>query len=115
MRNSLFCIAKVISEKTTHGRDPEPKQDRQKSMSVVIFCLKNRHRTVISDIYQSVDVIYTSRPGTSQCMLQRFRFSDAFERIVAEHILNEQVNTFECFAVLGLPVDIVFPSTGSPG
>lgn len=84
-------------------------------MSVLIFGLNNRYCAVISDIHQPVDVIDAARPRTSQCVLQRFRLSDAFKRIVTEHVLDQHVDSFECFAVLGLPVDIVFPPTGGPG
>lgn len=52
----------------------------------MVFCLKNRHCSVTSDIYQPVNVVDTARPRTSQCALQRFRLPDTFVRIVTQPI-----------------------------
>jgi hypothetical protein len=48
-------------------------------------------------------------------VLQGFRFADALKRVVAQDVLNQEVDAFECAPVLALPVEVVFPAAGRPG
>lgn len=48
-------------------------------------------------------------------MFQRFGFADPLERSVAQHIFDKSFDALERFAVLGLPLEVIFPSAGSPG
>ena len=60
-----------------------------------------------------VSIVDSAAPVATQVVFQRFGFSYSVKRVTL-NILDEQVNAFQSFSVLALPVKVIRPSLVSP-
>ena len=70
--------------------------------------LKDIKTIFFSTIYQTVLLIYSSRPPTSKIAAQWFGFAYPFERS-SHTLLDEFVDAFEHLFIRFLPVQIILP------
>jgi hypothetical protein len=75
----------------------------------VIAKLRDENRAWLYAVHDSVFVIDSSRPETRERVLERFGFTDARVGISLD-FLNQQIDPFDQFPVVLLPVQIIFPS-----
>lgn len=86
---------------------------RRFSLFVVIAAGNYIKLTVLYFVDKPVRIVNSAAPVATQIMLQRFGFSYSVKRVTL-YILDEQVNAFQSFSVLALPVKVVRPSLVSP-
>ena len=60
-------------------------------------------------VHDSMFIANPAGPISSQCVFQRLRFANAFERL-SRNVTDKKVYPFERFLVCFLPIQIVFPS-----
>lgn len=75
----------------------------------MITARKDKDIIVFNPVDQTVSVIDASAPAAGQIAAQRFRFADALVPI-SVYILEKLVDSFKCFSVFSLPVNIILPA-----
>ena len=86
---------------------------RRFSLFVVITARNNIKLTVLDFVDKPVCIVDSAAPVATQIVFQRFGFSYSVKRVTL-NILDEQVNAFQSFSVLALPVKVIRPSLISP-
>ena len=81
---------------------------------IVVASLQDGDVLLIGDVDETVGFIDPSGPGAGEGVLEGFGFADPVEGVVSEAVGDEQVDPSERFAILTLPVQVVFPPLDGP-
>ena len=83
-------------------------------ISVMSFAMCDVDAVIFHMVDQPVFIIDTAAVLTLKIALEEFGFSDTFSAPIAFNIFNKLVDTFYCFFVLNLPIEIIFPGIIRP-
>lgn len=87
---------------------------RAPNRSLKVSGLQDCHCAIIGNIDQSISFINAAQPRASQGTPQQFRLANTLKWVTAQHSLNQRMDAPERFAILGLPVEIVFTAGSRP-
>ena len=83
-------------------------------LSFVMIATRNdRKLLLLNGINQTMGIINSPGPKPGQTFFQWLGFANPFKR-GSQGILNQLVNSLQCFFVLGLPVFVIRPSLSRP-
>ena len=81
------------------------------SMVIIVSAASgNIYTAVFNVIDQSVFIIDSSAEFTLQVTFQSFWLANAGKGAVTLNIFDEKVDSFDCFLILCLPVQVIVPS-----